>query len=85
MDIIFFYLMFISLYFLSRYEVGFQMRILFARYPLLRVYLNKTLLMLPYFFYFRFIRSFLDMPASYPVMNRWIIRIEYFILAYLVF
>ncbi len=81
----FFYLMFISLYFLSRYEVGFQMRILFARFPLLRVYLNKTLLMLPYFFYFRFIRSFLDMPASYPVMNRWIIRIEYFILAYLVF
>ena len=41
--------------------------------------------MLPYFFYFHFIRSFLEMPVSYPVMNRWIIRIEYFILAYLVF
>lgn len=81
----FFYLLFIGLYFLSRFEVSFQTRLIFARIPVLRVYLNKTLLMMPYFFYFRFIRSFLDMPQNYPVMNKWIVRIEYFLLAYMVF
>jgi signal transduction histidine kinase len=81
----FFYLGVISLYFLSRHEVDLQIRFVFARFPLLRVYLNKTLLMLPYFFYFRFVRSFLDMPREYPRMNRWLVRMENFLLAYLVF
>jgi signal transduction histidine kinase len=81
----FFYLGVISLYFLSRHEVDLQIRLVFARFPLLRVYLNKTLLMLPYFFYFRFVRSFLDMAHEYPRMNRWLVRMENFLLAYLVF
>lgn len=81
----FFYLLTISIYFLSKYEYYFHINLLFVRYPLLTVYFNKTLLILPYFFYFRFVRSFLEMPRSYPAMNKWIIRIEYFLLAYLVF
>jgi signal transduction histidine kinase len=81
----FFYLMTIVLYFLSKYESVFNINLLFSRYPLLAVYLNKTMLILPYFFYFRFVRSFLEMPKSYPAMNKWIVRIEYFLLAYLVF
>jgi signal transduction histidine kinase len=81
----FFYLLSVILYFLSKYEKLFAIDLLFSRYPLLTVYLNKTLLILPYFFYFRFVRSFLEMPVQYPVMNQWIIRIEYFLLAYLVF
>jgi signal transduction histidine kinase len=81
----FFYLLAITLYFLSKYEYYFHINILFVRYPLLTVYLNKTLLILPYFFYFRFVRSFLEMPKNYPVMNKWIIRIEYFLLTYLIF
>ena len=85
MGIIFFTCWLISLYFLSRYEVVFHISLLFVRYPLLSVYLNKTLLILPYFFYFRFVRSFLEMPENYPRMNRWMVRIEYFLLAYLVF
>lgn len=80
----FFYLLVIAVYFLSVYEISFQVRFLFTRYPSLSIYLNKTLLMLPYFFYFRFIRSFLEMPLHYPVMNKWIIRTEYFVLTYLV-
>ena len=55
------------LYFLSKYEFYFHINLLFVRYPLLTVYLNKTLLILPYFFYFRFVRSFLEMPEHFPV------------------
>ncbi len=79
----FFYLLTISLYFLSKYERLIYIDVLFTRYPLLAVYLNKTLIILPYFFYFRFVRNFLEMPVNYPAMNKWIIRIEYFLLAYL--
>jgi signal transduction histidine kinase len=81
----FFYLLAISLYFLSKYEYYFHINLLFVRYPLLTVYLNKTLLILPYFFYFRFVRSFLEMPENFPRMNKWIVRIENFLLGYLVF
>ncbi len=80
----FFYLLAISLYFLSKYERLLYIDLLFTRYPLLPVYLNKTLIILPYYFYFHFVRNFLEMPRNYPVMNKWIIRIEYFLLAYLV-
>jgi signal transduction histidine kinase len=81
----FLYLLAISVYFLSKYEKYYSVDILFSKYPLLTVYLNKTLLILPYYFYFRFIRSFLDMPRHYPDMNRWINRIENFLLVYLLF
>ena len=81
----FFYLLAIATYFLSKYEYNFHINLLFVRYPLLTVYFNKTLLILPYFFYFRFVRSFLEMPKNYPVMNKWIVWIEYFLLAYLIF
>jgi signal transduction histidine kinase len=81
----FFYLLAIVLYFLSKYESVFYVNLLFSRYPLLAVYLNKTLLILPYFFYFRFVRNFLEMPLNYPALNKWIVRIEFFLLAYLVF
>ena len=81
----FFYLLTISVYFLSKYEYNFHINLIFVRYPLLTVYLNKTLLILPYFFYFRFVRSFLEMRDNYPRMNTWIIRIEYFLLGYLIF
>ncbi len=81
----FFYLAVLGLYFLSKQEGQFGLDLLFSRYPLLKVYLGKTLLILPYFFYFRFVRSFLEMPANYPVLNKWIVRVEYFLLAYMVF
>jgi signal transduction histidine kinase len=81
----FFYLLVIALYFLSKYEFSFHINLLFVRFPLLTVYLNKTLLILPYFFYFRFIRSFLEMSVYFPRLNKWIIWIEYFLLGYLIF
>ncbi|MBS1598942.1 MAG: hypothetical protein JST75_12020 [Bacteroidetes bacterium] len=79
------YLLLISLYFLSKYESVYGLDFLFARYPLLKIYLNKTLIIFPYYFYFRFVRSFLEMRVNYPVLNKWIIRIEYFLLIYLAF
>jgi len=79
------YLLLIALYFLSKYETYYGIYFLFARYPLLGIYLNKTLIIFPYYFYFRFVRSFLEMPINYPVLNKWIIRIEYFLLLYLAF
>lgn len=78
-----FYLVAIALYFLSKYESVLSVSLLFTRYPILSVYLNKTLIILSYFFYFRFIRSFLELDAHYARMNKWIIRIEYFLLVYL--
>lgn len=41
---------------------------------------NDILLILPTFFYFRFIRHFLDMPVRKPVWNRIIIYFEYLFL-----
>jgi signal transduction histidine kinase len=80
----FFYLSIISLYFLSKYESIYGVSLLFSRYPILTVYLSKTFLILPYFLYFRFVRSFLEMPLNYPKLNKWIIRIEKFLLLYLI-
>jgi signal transduction histidine kinase len=76
------YMTLIAVYFLSKQESMFGVDILFTRWPLLTVYFGKTLLILPYFVYFRFIRSFLEMPQDYPRLNSWIIRMEYFLLVY---
>jgi signal transduction histidine kinase len=80
----FLYMLLIAGYFLSKQEALFGVRLLFTRWPLLRIYLGKTLLILPYYVYFRFIRSFLDFPRDYPRLNYWVIRLEYFLLAYAV-
>ncbi|HZE83450.1 MAG TPA: 7TM diverse intracellular signaling domain-containing protein, partial [Puia sp.] len=81
----FFYMAAISLYFLSKEERPLGMELLFTRFPLLKIYLGKTLLILPYFLYFRFVRSFLEMQENYPVLNKWIRWSEYFLLGYMVF
>jgi signal transduction histidine kinase len=79
------YMVLIGLYFLSKQETLFGTPILFDRWPLLKIYLGKTLLILPYFVYFRFVRSFLDIPRDHPGLNRWVVGVERFLLAYTVF
>jgi signal transduction histidine kinase len=79
------YLVVITLYFLNKFESVLGIVVLFSRFPLLKVYLAKTLLIFPYFLYVRFVRSFLDLPHRYPGLNRWIKWVEYFLLAYTVF
>jgi signal transduction histidine kinase len=81
----FLYMTLIAAYFLSKQESLLGVRILFTRWPLLKIYLGKTLLILPYYVYFRFVRSFLDIPRDYPKLNYWIVRLEYFLLAYAAF
>jgi signal transduction histidine kinase len=75
----------ISLYFLSKQESVLGLDFLFTRYPLLKVYLGKTLLIFPYFFYFRFVRSFLEMKINYPRFHRWVRWVENFLLVYIAF
>ena len=58
----FFYLVVLTLYFLSKFESVLGIVGLFSMFPMLKVYLAKTLLIFPYFLYVRFIRSFLDLP-----------------------
>jgi len=77
-----FYIAVLSLYFLSKFELDLGLNLLFARYPILGVYLGKTMMIVAYFLYFRFVRNFLELPANYPRLNGWIIRIEYFLLVY---
>jgi len=77
-----FYIAVIALYFLSKFELDLGLDLLFARYPVLGVYLSKTMMIAAYFLYFRFVRTFLDIPTNYPRLNRWIIRIEYFLVVY---
>jgi signal transduction histidine kinase len=80
----FLYMLLIALYFLSKQERLFGADLLFTRWPLLKTYLGKTLLILPYYVYFRFVRSFLEMPRDHPRLNRLIVRLEYFLLVYAV-
>jgi signal transduction histidine kinase len=77
------YMAVIALYFLSKFESDLGLDLLFTRHPVLKVYLSKTMLILPYFLYFRFVRHFLEIPENYPALNKWIIRVEYFLLVYL--
>ena len=79
------YMILITFYFLSKQEGMFGTDIFFSRWPLLTIYLGKTLLILPYYVYFRFIRSFLEIPRDHPRLNNWIIRLENFLLAYAAF
>ncbi|HVU97631.1 MAG TPA: 7TM diverse intracellular signaling domain-containing protein [Puia sp.] len=81
----FLYMLLIGLYFLSKQEGLFGTDVLFTRWPVLKIYLGKTLLILPYYVYFRFIRSFLEIPRDHPRLNRWIVRLEVFLLGYAAF
>lgn len=81
----FLYLLVVSLYFLSKYETMYGIEFIFSRFPLLKVYLGKTLLIVPYFLYFRFVRNFLDIPSNYKRLNKWIVGLEHFLLLYTVF
>jgi len=77
-----FYIAVIALYFLSKFELDLGFNLLFARYPILGVYLGKTMMILAYFLYYRFVRHFLEIGVNYPRLNQWLIRIEYFLLIY---
>jgi signal transduction histidine kinase len=78
----FLYVLLIAIYFLSKQEYLYGFDILFSRWPLLKIYLGKTLLILPYYVYFRFVRSFLEMARDHPRLNRLIVLVEYFLLGY---
>lgn len=47
-------------------------------------YLNNAFIVLPYFFYYRFGRNFIDMKRRLPALNNWVIRVEYLIAAMII-
>jgi len=71
-----FYLLTLFIYFLIRYEIYFDSNILTGSYPYLRRLLNDLMLLLPFGFYLRFARYYIDMPLKYPAMNRNVIIAE---------
>ena len=74
------YLVLIALYFLSKYENILGEHIFFTKYPLAVLYLHDILLILPYFFSFRFSRIFLEMPIYFPVINKLMKNMEYLVI-----
>ena len=81
----FFYLLIILLFFMGKQGIYSGGSFLFSRHPVWSAYLDDTLQILPYFLYYRFIRYFLEIEQNHPTLNKWMIRTEYFLLAYLVF
>lgn len=45
---------------------------------------DKALPILSFFFYFRFARAFIGMKENFQVLNRWICRLEFLLLAYII-
>ncbi len=76
------YILVIGVYYLSRYEFDLQWDIVFSRYPILSVKLNDILLFLPFYFYYRFARSFCEVSVVNPVLSQKIIGAERFILGF---
>ena len=79
----FFYLLSVALYFFNKQESFMRVDLLFSHFPLLSVYLNKSLMIIAYFFYFKFISAFLDVDKNYPQLSKWFIGLEYFLFVYL--
>lgn len=79
----FFYLFSLVAYFFSKRETVMGVDFFFSIHPIAGVYLDKALIIIPYFLYFRFIRYFLEMKRFYLALNKWFMRTEYFLLCYL--
>jgi signal transduction histidine kinase len=79
------YLLLIGIYYFIRYESVIGLNWPFAYHPLWYVYFHPALIILPYVLYFRFVRSFLEIPARFPLINTWVRRLEFFLLFYTAF
>jgi signal transduction histidine kinase len=71
-----FYLLTILIYFVSRYELCFDVSIITFNQPHIRRLLNDLMLFLPFAFYLRFSRYFIEMPLKYSIMNMRIKMVE---------
>lgn len=71
-----FYMITILIYFMIRYELCFNVNVITFNQPFLRRLLNDLMLFLPFAFYLRFSRNFMEMGANYPSMNKKIKIVE---------
>ncbi len=76
------YLLLVTVYFLQKFNRGEGIYWPFEYFPSIRVYLKSVLLALPYAFYLRFTRYFLDLSELDNRINRKFIHLERFIEVY---
>jgi len=77
-----FYLIMVTAYYIFRYNTVLGVYWPLEYYPSIRVYLKSVLLALPYLFYLKFVRYFLNIRELDKKVYGKIIRLEYFIIIY---
>ncbi|HKI46464.1 MAG TPA: 7TM diverse intracellular signaling domain-containing protein [Balneolales bacterium] len=78
------YLILVTVYYLCRYDAVIGIYWPFEYYPQLLLYLKSVLLALPYLFYLKFVRHFLDIKTIDEKIYDKIIGLEHFIWIYVV-
>src|SRR5687768_868039 len=68
-------------YALSEFEALFSRPLFSHILPDYHFYVRHLLPMITLFLYYRFARTFLNLPITRPVLNMWVERMEYFLLA----
>jgi len=75
------YIFTVLVHFIIRSLPDLAIQDLHAVFPAYLLYLNNAMIILPYFFYYRFGRFFIDMEGRLPGMNKWVMRFEFVIAA----
>jgi len=78
------YMFAIMVFALSQFEYLLPFKLLSQYSPDMEYYTRHSLPFFSIFLYYRFARSFLDLPIERPSLNKWVIRLEYLIIAYAV-
>jgi len=76
------YTLFIGVYYYLKYAFFTRLFWPTEYYHWIGYFAQNALLILPYFLYMRFVRYFIDTGTRFPVIDRWLKRMEWFILLY---
>lgn len=76
------YMIAILIFSLSQFEYILPFKLLSQETPNLKYYTRHSLPFISTFLYYRFARAFLDLPIERPLLNRWVIKLEYLILTF---
>ncbi len=74
------YILTALVYFIARSSHILDIPRAHGMYGIFMVYLNNAMIVIPYFFFYRFGRFFLDMKSRLPAINRWVKRVEKLVL-----
>jgi signal transduction histidine kinase len=79
------YILFLGFYFLSKGEFLMRVELFYHRFPPFFIYLDHFLSWFSAFIYYRFARSFINLPERDPRLNKQVIIVEYTILCFSLF